>query len=78
MPPDLYWNRLHAGQQSILEKNTNGIENLRRQLMIEALGHVDCPLTQKEIVMILKRIKIRERKGRVLGILSKVKKALHS
>lgn len=48
LPHDLYWNRIHEGQESQTKYAKNKYSTLKAQIEKEALAHADCPLTKAE------------------------------
>lgn len=48
-PFDLYWNRIHQGQESKSEY-ANNYPALRAKVLKEALNHPDCPITSNDII----------------------------
>jgi glycosyltransferase involved in cell wall biosynthesis len=76
LPLDLYWNRLHSGQESQSEYARKNYAVLKRGVLEEALAHLDCPLSPDEIGQI--RIKYRKqyRREKILNTLSKINRFL--
>lgn len=63
LPQDLYWNRLHAEQQSKLEqKRQVEIDRLRDFLVESALNHQDLPLDKEQKLKLFKKFKKKKYK----------------
>ncbi|WP_430901698.1 MULTISPECIES: glycosyltransferase family 2 protein [unclassified Paraflavitalea] len=54
-PPDLYWARTHAGQESKSDY-AKKYASLRKSIFIDALNHPDCPLPVLERKNIIKNL----------------------
>ena len=76
LPLDLYWNRLHEGQESRSTYARENYDRLRKEVLEENLNHPDCPLSIEELQVIRKKIKDESTKTRVLTFLSKVRKMI--
>jgi glycosyltransferase involved in cell wall biosynthesis len=78
LPIDLYWNRLHEGQESKTAYAKKNYKILRAQVIKEALEHPDCPLNSDEIKVLKNFMRKRQLKETVLeklaGIKSKILK----
>lgn len=72
-PMELYWNRLHADQESQSDYARRNYAKLRNDVLKEALAHPDCPLTREDLIYVNNYISKNRKKERILGILSKVK-----
>ena len=75
MPFDLYWNRVHAQQESRSAYAKNYPE-LRQKVLTDALNHPDCPLNELEMKEVQSTWKGKQRKFKLLSMLSKVNKSL--
>ena len=63
LPIDLYWNRLHPGQESQSQYAQRNYIRLRAEIQKNALLHPDCPLLKEDKIRLkyyLKRARIRE------------------
>jgi glycosyltransferase involved in cell wall biosynthesis len=74
-PFDLYWNRIHEGQESKSEY-AKEYPFLRKQVLDEALNHADCPLNSAELIALRKKVKKLDFKESVFGSLSKLKRTI--
>ena len=74
LPLDLYWNRIHEGQESKTDYARENYGQLKKEILRASLDHPDCPLTPEEIRSVKKKMKSEEQKNRVLNILSKTRK----
>lgn len=73
-PLDLYWNRIHDGQQAKMEmKLGNEIAKRRENLTREAILHPHCPLSDSEKITIFRRLKSQKQKASLLRIAQKFK-----
>jgi glycosyltransferase involved in cell wall biosynthesis len=59
LPRDLVWDRVHVGQESKSEY-AKEYAQLRKIIIKEALGHVDCPLSKTEVDEIWKKEKTKK------------------
>jgi glycosyltransferase involved in cell wall biosynthesis len=64
---DLYWNRIHADQESSSEY-AKQYRKLRHQVLMQNLFDEECPLSKDEVRVILKKEKIK----RVIGLFKSV------
>jgi glycosyltransferase involved in cell wall biosynthesis len=76
LPLDIYWNRIHAGQESQSEYAKKHYAKLRKETLEIALTHPDCPLTSEDMEFIRARLKKLNRKEKVLQYLSKANKVI--
>ena len=74
LPLDLYWNRLHEGQESETLYAKKYQAALKKEILDEALRQPDCPLSPDEIKDINKKRKYAERRDKLLIFLSKTRK----
>lgn len=74
-PFDLYWNRIHDAQESKSDY-AKLYPRLRKQVLEEALNHVDCPLGNEELKTIKLKAKNSGIKESVFISLSRLKKAI--
>lgn len=56
-PFDMYWNRLHEGQESQTEYARKNYARLTQEVCSNALHHPDCPLPEEEKKQALQRMK---------------------
>ncbi|MEP7278869.1 MAG: glycosyltransferase family A protein [Bacteroidota bacterium] len=76
LPLDLYWNRIHEGQESQTEYARKNYATLRRAVLLEALQNPACPLNEIEIREVLNKARQTSRRDRQLATLSKIKKLM--
>jgi hypothetical protein len=74
LPLDLYWNRIHEGQESRSNYAVQHYARLRKEVLEENLNHPDCPLSSEEIVIIRKQMIQQRVKDNLLSILSKTRR----
>jgi len=74
LPLDLYWNRLHPGQESQSDYARKNYARLKKQILEESLNHPDCPLKENELVSVKNSVKNLYRRNITLNILAKAKK----
>ena len=74
LPLDLYWNRIHEGQESKSNYAMHHYDRLRKEVLEENLNHPDCPLSKDEILIVRKKMKQQRMKNNLLGILSKTRR----
>ena len=74
LPLDLYWNRLHEGQESKTDYAKKNYPSLRKAVLHEALQHPECPLTTEEIERIYATERAAEKKEKQLNFLKKIKR----
>ncbi|HEV2352819.1 MAG TPA: glycosyltransferase family 2 protein [Puia sp.] len=72
-PFDLYWNRVHDGQESKTEY-AKQYPALTEKALTEALNHPECPLTADQLDEIKRVLKKQRIKGTLLKALSRVNK----
>ena len=72
MPRDLVWDRTHLGQESQSDY-ANQYGTLKKEILIKALIHPDCPLSSTEIEKIKTIQKQKRKKQYYLKILHKIK-----
>jgi glycosyltransferase involved in cell wall biosynthesis len=77
LPLDLYWNRLHAEQESQTDYAKKNYSVLKSQVLEEALAHPDCPLTLEEANSIRVDYRRKYRKETLIKTLSKMKRFLN-
>lgn len=68
-PVDLYWSRIHSNQES-QSNYAKKYEELRKNVIEDALSHKDCPLSSEEIKFIRKRMFKNKIKNKILNLLS--------
>lgn len=76
LPLDIYWNRIHPGQESQSDYAKKNYDKLRKEILESALAHPDCPLTQEDMELIRTRLRKLQRKEKVLQYLSKASKVI--
>jgi len=76
LPIDLYWNRLHEGQESQTVYAKRNYKKLREQVINEALEHPDCPLTKNELKALKAHRKRRNLKENILESIAKIKRKM--
>lgn len=76
LPIDLYWNRLHEGQESKTTYAKKNYKLLREQVIHEALAHPDCPLKEDELKVLKKYLRKRKLKESVMGSIAGIKRKL--
>jgi glycosyltransferase involved in cell wall biosynthesis len=74
LPIDLYWNRLHPGQESQTEYAKKNYDRLRREVLDEALAHPDCPLAAADIHLVQKHIRQERLKNNFIAVASRIRK----
>ncbi|HUR10518.1 MAG TPA: glycosyltransferase family 2 protein [Flavitalea sp.] len=75
MPFDLYWNRVHEDQESRTEY-AKQYPMLRNQVLTAALDHPECPLSEAELKMVKMTLKSKNRKFKLMEVLSKMNNRL--
>jgi len=70
LPLDLYWNRIHEEQESQTAHHRKNATRLQNQVLKTNLNHPDCPLDQKELAFVKKKIMLDKLKNRVINIIS--------
>jgi len=76
LPLDLYWNRIHDGQESQSEYAKKNYAQLKKQILEENLDHADCPLNKEERERFKKQIKAQYFRRKMIRIVSKAKNFL--
>ena len=76
LPLDIYWNRIHPGQESQSDYAKKNYDKLRKEILEAALAHPDCPLTPEDMELIRSRLRKLQRKEKVLQYLSKASKVI--
>lgn len=76
-PFDLYWNRIHDGQESKSDY-ARQYPKLRKQVLQDALYHDDCPLNKEDLRIIKRRMKKERTKELIFTSYSAIKKALNN
>lgn len=76
LPLDIYWNRIHPGQESQTNFAKKNYARLRKEILENALSHPDCPLVGDDLKFIRARLKRFERKEKVLQYLSKANRMI--
>ena len=71
LPPYLYWNRLHPGQESQHEQ-AKTYPKLWKQAIDEAFSHIQCPLTPVEIKAVRQKMLRDKRKKKILEYVKRV------
>lgn len=74
-PFDLYWNRLHEGQES-KSNYAKQYPKLRKEILEEVLSHADCPLDIDEIKAVRRMAKKGDVKESIFISLSRLKRAI--
>ncbi|MBS1596769.1 MAG: glycosyltransferase family 2 protein [Bacteroidetes bacterium] len=74
LPLDLYWNRIHEGQESQTDYARKNYDKLKKPIMEESLNHPDCPLSKQEIVKVKKIIRDQQIKLNTLILLSRLRR----
>lgn len=74
VPIDLYWSRLHEGQESKTEYARKNYRRLRLQVEQEALAHPDCPLTAEDMAALRTHLRKRDRREDMVERLSSIKR----
>ncbi len=74
-PYDLYWNRIHSGQESKSGYAKNYPE-MKRQVLEEALNNADCPLNERELEYVRRLVKKSNIKNGFFATLSRIKSAI--
>ena len=72
LPFDLYWYRWSHGEQETATAYARQYPALRREVLMEALQHPDCPLSKEEVDQVLQTIARKNRRDRLFTFLSKV------
>lgn len=72
LPLDLYWNRIHQAQESQSAYARKNYPALRKAVLVEALQHADCPLTEAEKNRVLDQMKATEKAERRRAIFKKL------
>jgi hypothetical protein len=75
-PVNIYWNRLHEGQESKTDYAKRNYANLRNDVLEEALAHPDCPLHPEDLASIRKQLKMERYKTTILTGLGKLRRAI--
>jgi glycosyltransferase involved in cell wall biosynthesis len=73
IPGGLYWDRNHGDQERFTTYADQNYRKLRHMVMLEAFANKDCPLTEEEKKIILKKVAHNDRKKRVLKALYGIK-----
>lgn len=76
LPIDLYWNRLHEGQESKTAYARENYKSLRAQVIKEALEHTDCPLTPEDVKALKKYLNKKKFRENLLENIAKVKRKI--
>jgi glycosyltransferase involved in cell wall biosynthesis len=76
LPIDLYWNRLHEGQESQTDYAKENYKLLREQVVREALEHPDCPLSKDELKALRKYLEKGWIKESILENLAIIKRRI--
>ena len=63
LPPHLYWNRVHPGQESQHEE-AKTYPRLWKETIDEAFSHANCPLTPSEIRAVKQKMKRDKKKSK--------------
>ncbi len=74
LPLDLYWNRIHPGQESQSDYARKNYAKLKKEILEQNLNHKDCPLNAEDIEMVRKVIKDQNFKYNTLAFLSRIRK----
>lgn len=76
LPFNLYWSRLHEGQEFKTGYAKNVYPQRTKKLINEALHHKDCPLTVEEKSTIKRKLRKARLKNKIIGGLYSVKKII--
>ncbi|PWT72745.1 MAG: hypothetical protein C5B59_15000 [Bacteroidetes bacterium] len=76
LPLDLYWNRLHDGQESQSAYARKNYASLRNEVLYENLNHPDCPLNKEELAWVKKKLRQDRLKNKIVGSLTGLKNIL--
>lgn len=69
---DLYWSRMHPGQESQSSYAREQYKELRKMVMERYYNHPQCPLKEDEKKAIQLRMKRKQKWGSVLNVVNKV------
>lgn len=73
IPGGLYWDRNHGDQERFTSFANKNYRKMRHMILLESFAHKDCPLSEEEKKVILKRVKRNNQKKAVLKVVYQVK-----
>lgn len=73
IPGGLYWDRNHGDQERFTNYANKNYRKLRKEVMMEALGNKNCPLTTEEKIRVLKKVSWENRKKEILKMIYEFK-----
>jgi glycosyltransferase involved in cell wall biosynthesis len=76
-PFDLYWNRIHPAQESQSAYAKKQYEQLRKEVVADALNHPECPLLEIEKMQVRKKLRRTKLKQHVTDSIQKINRLIN-